>query len=539
MPDSTDKIFSLEDVQSVLAGFFASELSQAKQQGSGVTQYVGARYVPLFANPIEWNSTRAYEPLTIVLHQGNSYTSRQSVPTGVDISNDAFWAMTGNYNAQIEQYRSEVAAFSDRISQNAGAIAAETERAKAAEEAEKQRAMAAEATKAPVNHASEETVYGVSNAVNYGHVRLADADADADASDANAGVATSPKYVTNVKNELTAKLNELTGKLGDYYTKDEADGLFVAKTAQNDSILACVGDSVLAGWSNENPNGIPAWDTYLGRALGFSEGNIYKEGIGGAGFDSGTTIADEVNTLKGTIQGAGKKLEDVSIVVLGAGINDVRNKKDASGVKSGAQLAVTNACNAFPNAEIHIFPMVTGWANLCGLMLDLESAINDGALNVNAKNKIVTHTGVWSWNYDGNDSGVSSDGIHLLAGGESKAGRSMAIEINGGSAYREGYQFDITNAQGAKVVTGHRRGATVSFKLASNLTSIDVSGSNAALGMHPRYCVASGCVAFSQPDEAKNVIMFCDHKKGFFNSYKALSNTGVYGNACYAIENTP
>lgn len=528
MSTSTDKIFSLEDVQSVLAGFFANELSQAKQQGSGVTQYVGARYVPLFANPIEWDSTRAYEPLTIVLHKGNSYTSRQAVPTGVDISDDAFWAMTGNYNAQIEQYRGEMTAFSDRISQNASAITAEVARAKAAEAAEEQRATAAEATKAPVNHASEETIYGIGNAVNYGHVQLA----DTGASDANAGIAASPKYVTDVKAELT-------GKLRDYYTKSEADGLFVAKTAQSDSILACVGDSILAGWSSEHPNNIPAWDTYLGSELGFSANNIYKQAIGGAGFDSGTKISDEVNTLKAAIKSAGKKLEDVSIVVLGAGINDVINKRSANAVKSGAELAVTNACNAFPNAEIHIFPMVMGWANLCGLMLELESAINDGAMNVNAKNKIVTHAGVWSWNYDGNDSGVSSDGIHLLAGGESKAGRSMAIEINGGSAYREGYQFNISNAQGEKLVTGHRRGTMVSFKLASNLTSIVVSDNNAALGMHPRYCVNSGCVSFSQPDEAKNVIMFCDHKKGFFNSYKALNNTGVYGNACYAIENTP
>lgn len=115
MPTSTDKVFSLEDVQSVLANFFASELSQAKQQGSGVTQYVGARYVPLFADPIEWSSARAYEPLTIVLYQGNSYTSRQSVPTGINISDGAFWAMTGNYNAQIEQYRAELVHYDGRI----------------------------------------------------------------------------------------------------------------------------------------------------------------------------------------------------------------------------------------------------------------------------------------------------------------------------------------------------------------------------------------------------------------------------------------
>ena len=75
-----------------------------------VTQYVGARYVPLFANPIDWDITKAYEPLTIVYYQGNSYTSRQSVPTGTDINNETYWALTGNYNAQIEQYRAEVVA---------------------------------------------------------------------------------------------------------------------------------------------------------------------------------------------------------------------------------------------------------------------------------------------------------------------------------------------------------------------------------------------------------------------------------------------
>ena len=81
-----------------------------------VTQYIGARYVPLFADPLEWSNTKEYEPLTIVLHQGNSYTSRQFVPSGVDISNTEFWAVTGNYNAQIEQYRQEVAAYNNRIS---------------------------------------------------------------------------------------------------------------------------------------------------------------------------------------------------------------------------------------------------------------------------------------------------------------------------------------------------------------------------------------------------------------------------------------
>lgn len=78
-------------------------------------QYIGARYVPLFAEPIEWDKTQQYEPLTIVTHNGNSYTSRQFVPTGIEITNDAFWALTGNFNAQVEQYREEVKSYDGRI----------------------------------------------------------------------------------------------------------------------------------------------------------------------------------------------------------------------------------------------------------------------------------------------------------------------------------------------------------------------------------------------------------------------------------------
>lgn len=80
-----------------------------------VRQYIGARYVPIFADPIQWDNNKTYEPLTIVTNQGNSYTSRQFVPTGIDINNTEYWALTGNYNAQIDQYRQEVAQYDKRI----------------------------------------------------------------------------------------------------------------------------------------------------------------------------------------------------------------------------------------------------------------------------------------------------------------------------------------------------------------------------------------------------------------------------------------
>ena len=101
MPDT----FTPEQISQILEEFF---------KVVGTRQYIGARYVPIFGrkdeDTIEWDNTAPYEPLTIVLYQGNSYTSRQFVPVGVEITNQEFWAITGNYNAQVEMYRRETAA---------------------------------------------------------------------------------------------------------------------------------------------------------------------------------------------------------------------------------------------------------------------------------------------------------------------------------------------------------------------------------------------------------------------------------------------
>lgn len=132
------------------AAFIASRAGASPDAPApGVRQYVGARYVPVFANPLEWSDQREYEPLTIVTYQGNSYTSMRSVPVGVDIDNTAYWVRTGNYNAQIEAYRREVLAYDGRITANANAIAAETQ-ARESEVAEAMADIAAE-TQARIN----------------------------------------------------------------------------------------------------------------------------------------------------------------------------------------------------------------------------------------------------------------------------------------------------------------------------------------------------------------------------------------------------
>lgn len=70
-------------------------------------QYIGARYVPKFADPIAWDKANSYEALTIVTHLNNSYTSKKPVPANTEITDTEYWVVTGNYNAQVEEYRQE------------------------------------------------------------------------------------------------------------------------------------------------------------------------------------------------------------------------------------------------------------------------------------------------------------------------------------------------------------------------------------------------------------------------------------------------
>lgn len=83
--------------------------------GCGPSQYVGARYVPKFADPIEWDIERGYESLTIVTYKGESYTSKCPVPPGIDIQNERYWALTGAYNAQVEEYKNQVKDLSQQV----------------------------------------------------------------------------------------------------------------------------------------------------------------------------------------------------------------------------------------------------------------------------------------------------------------------------------------------------------------------------------------------------------------------------------------
>lgn len=89
-----------------------------------VRQYIGARYVPKFyensAGTAEWRSGVIYEPLTIVTWNGNSYTSKKTVPAeiGDPSANPSYWVATGIFNQQVESLREDLETLSGVVDSN-------------------------------------------------------------------------------------------------------------------------------------------------------------------------------------------------------------------------------------------------------------------------------------------------------------------------------------------------------------------------------------------------------------------------------------
>lgn len=75
--------------------------------------YIGARYVPKFDG--DYDSEKVYEPLTIVIYNGSSYTSKMSVPAGILPTDSAYWANTGNLNGMISALQDEINEINDVI----------------------------------------------------------------------------------------------------------------------------------------------------------------------------------------------------------------------------------------------------------------------------------------------------------------------------------------------------------------------------------------------------------------------------------------
>ena len=88
----------------------------------GTSMYIGARYVPIFADPVEWDDKREYEPLTIVVHNGDCYTSKCYVPKDAQLppypeGQTKYWVKTSDYNGQFADLKKTVLDLSRLVEQ--------------------------------------------------------------------------------------------------------------------------------------------------------------------------------------------------------------------------------------------------------------------------------------------------------------------------------------------------------------------------------------------------------------------------------------
>lgn len=369
-----------------------------------VSQYIGARYVPLFAEPLQWNSTKTYEPLTIVYNEGNSYTSKQYVPAGIQINNEAYWALTGNYNAQIEQYRAEVKAYDS-------AIKAETDRA-----------IEAEASKAPIAHASVETTYGVGSETNYGHVRLAVDNTPTD-SDATAGIAATPKtvdaQVTSVKNELDSSIGALNSTVKELQNKISETGKITS--------LYVIGDSYLAG---HNPDGnVTGYGQLINQALNL---NAYKDdAVGGAKWDASTVnrINNDVNNYDTLLIALGHNNMTSNTVNVAQYVTACLNKLQSIGYRGRVFLCSTLATARYT----------------CTRMLAIDEQIVYGMQAASYTFPCTFIANGWSWLIDSTDYGLTDNGQHPKQTGQNIIAANIINGMYGGNTLNAAKSYGSKN----------------------------------------------------------------------------------------------
>lgn len=307
--------FTPEEVSQILEAFFETV---------GTRQYIGARYVPIFGRKNEesiiWDNSAPYEPLTIVLYQGNSFTSRQYVPAGVEITNQEFWANTGNYNAQIEQYRREVA---DAVEQAQTALDAASD------------------AQTDIDNLLPKASFDSTNTVKkYIDDKNAEQNAllpAADFSDTN----TVKKYVDDNVTTINESISALAA------TVDE----------QHKGIIV-IGDSYGEGYT---PDGaVQSWVTNFTNAVAQYDYTVFSKYRGGSGFWNASStyrFPTLLNELLGTMSDAEK--ESVGCVIVGGGYNDRKNSGNDIGV--GMAGFRDYIINNLPNVKrVLIFPFGMG-----------------------------------------------------------------------------------------------------------------------------------------------------------------------------------
>lgn len=320
-----------------------------------VTQYIGARYVPLLADPAEWDNQRTFEPLTMVLHNGATYTSRQAVPVGIDISNTDFWVLTGNYNAQVEQYRREVQTFDGRIAENANAINA-LGSALLTESTNRANADTALDSRIDAEISARETTDTTLD----GKIDTETAARIASDNDLSDRITSEAEIRSTADSDFNSRLTQETQRrieadnaLSDRIDSISSRGIGIIGSYRDTNCLI-FGDSFTDNRVAYSEMGY--WPNVIRDTFGF---NIFNYAVSGSGIVHGnanlvTESAKAINEM------TDEEKEHTSVVIMYYGYNDLSNNVASSEIVNNFSVFVQRISANYPNARIIAIPFNYG-----------------------------------------------------------------------------------------------------------------------------------------------------------------------------------
>lgn len=355
-----------------------------------VREYIGARYVPLFASPLQWSSENTYEPLTIVQYQGNSYTSRQYVPTGIDILNESYWALTGNYNAQIEAYRAEVREYGGRITD----------------------------VENDVDTIVETTVPAIQQSIGAVEDDIEELQ-EADVAFGNSLATANGRIDTNVENIEYLAAKQLKGKK-----------------------FVCIGDSYGRGSGTTEMQGWPYWleqYTQCGYMLNVSNGGAGFVRTGSTGALNGMNFTAQVEYAAAHLDGV--TADEIDFVVIGGGYNDAAHEESWSACRSGALACGERALTLFPNAKVCYFPLTTGVKRLGTIAMNVYTHL----VRAMAESGCASFSNSLYWLYPNALLADSGDNVHPNEFGYQMIATYMVSSILGGVVNAQTFAFATAN----------------------------------------------------------------------------------------------
>lgn len=381
-------------------------------QALGITA-TGPRTVIVPADPIIWSAETSYEYLTLVASTdfGQGYISKKDVPSGTPLTDTDYWIPVASYNAQLAQIQQQI----DQIDTELGG-------------------------KAPTDHASDQTTYGVGSSTEYGHVKLSD---EAGASDATSGTAATPKAVNDVDTFAHAQ-----------------------------RIMIAIGDSFGVD-SVTSPN---FWHTFVAQGLGL-RGVNYCEGSTGFATRNPSSQRNFTDNIQRAYDDDSFDNALVDYIVCFGGLND-RIQTSAAAISTALDTFMKKCHTLYPNAKLvvagcnswYTASPVPSYDNGFGSFNVYMTSMMRSACHRNGASFIPM---LFATIGDSSCYAGTSDGNHYTLEGSRTAGGCILAGIHGNTWYKKFVQFNncpVLDADGTQVGTASVNMRPYSFSARFNVS---------------------------------------------------------------------